>query len=138
MSTENKTDSQTTSDPAVASSDLLGVVNRAIDAMRVTQRLFQLSEGHVLMTACKALTEAADKLEQKEDCDPSQPTPKSEKDSSHSPDRLVMRRVMSSYYKNSMTGRHMLVCRLECGHSQTVKYRNPAPNKLGCVECTIA
>lgn len=43
--------------------DLLGVVNCAIDAMRVTQRLFQLSDGHILMTACKALTEAADKLE---------------------------------------------------------------------------
>ena len=61
--------------PVIGFSDLLGVVNRAIDAMRVTQRLFQLSDGHVLMTACKALTEAADKMERicphcGNECDP--------------------------------------------------------------------
>ena len=43
--------------------ELLAVVARAIDAMRTTQRLFSLGDGHVLITACKALSEKADKSE---------------------------------------------------------------------------
>ena len=35
-------------------------VDRAIDAMRTTGRLFHLSDNHVLMQACKALVDAAD------------------------------------------------------------------------------
>lgn len=40
---------------AFAPVSLLDAVNRAVDAMKVTQRLFNLSDDHVLMQACKTL-----------------------------------------------------------------------------------
>jgi hypothetical protein len=44
---------------------LLEALNQAIDAMRVTQRLFGLENGHILMSACKNLEQQADLLRYK-------------------------------------------------------------------------
>ena len=35
--------------------ELILTISRAVDAMRVTQRLFGLSDGHVLMSRCRDL-----------------------------------------------------------------------------------
>jgi hypothetical protein len=42
---------------------LLHATNRAIDAMKITQRLFDLSDGHVLMQACNSLIDEVWRLE---------------------------------------------------------------------------
>lgn len=52
---ESKTPGNGDAGQTLAPVSMLDAVNRAVDAMKVTQRLFQLSDDHVLMQACSTL-----------------------------------------------------------------------------------
>lgn len=56
-------DSETAEAKGSSVQRVLDAVNEAIDAMVITQRLFDLSPGHILMQRCRALTDEVWRLE---------------------------------------------------------------------------